>query len=133
MRLKLLPGLAILLLLSSCGGNKRPNTDVDVAKTFVTEILNNRFEKASELMLVDPQNQDYFDLFKKDYHNKSAEELDKYRKAEFVIRNLEPVNDSISIITFSNTYLPDKTNKLKLLKRNNLWYIDLKYTFSGNL
>jgi hypothetical protein len=45
---------------------------------------------------------------------------------------MEEVNDSTSIINYSNTYM-NKPMEIKLVRENKKWVVDFKYTFSGNL
>ena len=124
----------IILLLNACNTKKNvPNTDIEVARAFITNILNNNFKEAESFILKEETNKQYFDLFKKDYGSKSKEELENYKKADIIINEISPVNDSISIINYSNSFKQNKSNKVKMVRVNGQWLVDLKYTFSGNL
>ena len=119
----------------SCNNNgkKDPQTDIDVARTFIRDILDNKLDDAEQFILKDESNQQYFDAFKEQYHKKDKAELDRYKAADIVINEMDPVTDSISIVNYSNSYNKTSKNKLKLVRMNGKWLVDFKYTFSGNL
>ena len=122
------------MALSSCNTEKKiTNTDIEVARGFIKDILDNNFKDAETYVLREETNQQYFELFKKEYESKSKAELENYKNADIIINEISPINDSVSIINYSNSFKKDKSNKLKMVKINGQWMVDLKYTFSGNL
>ena len=122
------------MALSSCNTEKKiTNTDIEVARGFIKDILDNNFKDAETYVLREETNQQYFELFKKEYESKSKAELENYKNADIIINEISPVNDSVSIINYSNSFKKDKSNKLKMVRINGQWMVDLKYTFSGNL
>ena len=132
--MKILFAAIYIIFLSSCSSEKKiPNTDIDVARAFITDILQNNFTEAEKLVLKEDTNKQFFDLFKKDYEAKSKEDLDNYKKADIIINEISPINDSISIINYSNSFRRDKSSKVKMVRMNGQWLVDLKYTFSGNM
>jgi hypothetical protein len=134
MNLKLLFSIFAALLLISCNSEKSvPNTDIEVARAFIQNILDNKFEEAERFVLKEETNEEYFKLFKTEYKSKSKEELENYRNADIIINEIAPVSDSVSIINYSNSYIRDKSNKLKMVRVEGQWLVDLKYTFSGNM
>ena len=134
MKIKILLGAFSVLLLYSCNTEKKvPNTDIDVARAFIRDVLENKFAEAEELILKEETNKEYFDLFKKQYESKSKSELENYRNADIIINEISPVNDSVSIINYSNSFRRDKNSKVKMVRVNGQWLVDLKYTFSGNM
>lgn len=134
MKLKSLIIAIVSLWLCSCNNEKEtPNTDIEVARAFIKDILENNFKEAERFVLEEETNKQYFDLFKKDYESKSKEELDNYRNADIIVNEITPVNDSISIINYSNSYKKNKSSKVKMVRINGRWLVDLKYTFSGNM
>lgn len=122
------------MALTSCNTEKKiTNTDIEVARGFIKDILENNFKDAETFVLKEETNQQYFELFKKEYESKSKAELENYKNADIIINEISPVNDSVSIINYSNTFKKDKSNKLKMVRIKGQWMVDLKYTFSGNL
>ncbi|UEG48695.1 hypothetical protein LK994_08605 [Ferruginibacter lapsinanis] len=132
---RLFSALFCLLLLYSCNNKKTiPNTDMDVARTFIKDVLVNDLKEANTLVLKDETNKQYFDLFEKQYESIGKEELENYKNADIIIKEItNVVADSITIINYSTSYKKEKNNKLKMVKVNGQWLVDLKYTFSGNL
>jgi len=120
------------LMLFSCNSEKEaPNTDIEVARAFINSILKNNFKEAERFLLKEETNEQYLNRFK-EYEAKSKES-DKYKDATIIINEITPVNDSVSIINYSNSFKRNKSNKLKMVRLNGRWLVDLKYTFSGNL
>lgn len=134
MKWKLIFAITCVLCLPACKNQKNvPNTDIGVAQAFIDDILKNNFKDAETLVLKEDTNKQYFDLFKKEYESKNSEELKQYKESQIIIKEISPVNDSVSIINYSNTFKRDKSNKLKMVRVDGQWLVDLKYTFSGNL
>ncbi len=128
---------ALCLILWSCSdGEKKaaPVTDTDVAEAFIRATLDNDLDNADKYLLKDEMNQQYMDAYRRESKRLSAEERQGYKKASIIIREVAPVvNDSVTVISYSNSYKSDKINKLKLVRTDGKWLIDFKYTFSGNL
>ena len=133
MKIKLLFAIAAIMALHSCSDKTTPNTEIEVARAFITDILEKNFKEAETYVLKDETNKQYFDLLKKDFESKDSEELEHYKDGDIIINEINPVNDSVSIVNYSNSYAKDEHNKLKMVRLNGQWQVDLKYTFSGNL
>ncbi len=134
MKFTLLLSLICCLAISSCNTEKKsPNTDIEVAREFIKNILESNFKDAETFVLNEETNQQFFELFKKEFESKSKSELESFKNADIIINEISPISDSVSIINYSNSFKKDKTNKLKMVRINGQWMVDLKYTFSGNL
>jgi hypothetical protein len=121
-------------LFSGCNEKTaQPNSDIDAAHTFIKYIQENNFEAAENIILKDQENKASLIKLKKAAESKSAAELDQYKNADIIIDELSPVNDSVTIVHYAISSNKAQKNKLKLIKRNGQWLVDLKYTFSGNL
>lgn len=118
-----------MLILSCNSSNSVPNTDIEVARAFINDILHNDFSDAEKFILKEDTNKQYLDQFK-EYAAKSKES-ENYKNADIIINEITPVNDSVSVINYSIT--KNKSNKLKMVRVDGQWLVDLKYTFSGNL
>jgi hypothetical protein len=126
--------LICCLAISSCNTEKKsPNTDIEVAREFIKNILESNFKDAETFVLKEETNRQFFELFKKEFESKTKSELESFKNADIIINEISPLNDSVSIINYSNSFKKDKTNKLKMVRINGQWMVDLKYTFSGNL
>lgn len=134
MKFTLLLSLICCLAISSCNTKKiSPNTDIEVAREFIKNILESNFKDAETFVLNEETNRQFFELFKKEFESKSKSELESFKNADIIINEISPISDSVSIINYSNSFKKDKTNKLKMVRINGQWMVDLKYTFSGNL
>ena len=127
--------VAFALLLLSCNNDKKssPLTDTDVATTFIRDILDNRINDAEQYILKDTTNIQYFESFKQAYLKKDKAELEQFKSADIIINEISNVNDTVSIINYSNSYKKDSKNVLKVVRIDGKWLIDFKYTFSGNM
>ena len=104
-----------------------------MAREFIKNILESNFKDAETFVLKEETNRQFFELFKKEFESKSKSELESFKNADIIINEISPISDSVSIINYSNSFKKDKTNKLKMVRINGQWMVDLKYTFSGNL
>jgi hypothetical protein len=134
MKFTLALSIICCLAISSCNTEKKsPNTDIEVARVFIKDILESNFKDAETFVLKEETNQQFFELFKKEFESKTKSELESFKNADIIINEISPINDSVSIINYSNSFKKDKSNKLKMVRINGQWMVDLKYTFSGNL
>ena len=135
MNLKVALIISCILLFAGCSSKKvLPNTDIEVAKTFVKYVLENNFKEAATLVAKDAANDDYLKQLEKSQQKKwSKEDAEQYKNADVIIYEVSNVSDSISIINYANSVKVQEKNKIKVVKINGQWMVDLKYTFSGNL
>ena len=126
---------ACILLFAPCSIKKElPNTDIEVARVFVKYVLENNFSEASTLVKNDAANNSYLKQLEKSQQSKwSKEEVEQYKNADVIIFEVSNVNDTISIINYANSFKVQEKSKVKVVKINGQWMVDLKYTFSGNL
>ncbi len=134
--IKKITALGILFsALLACNTNtkKAPVTDVEVATAFIRDILDNKFKEAEEFLLKDETNRQYFDRFQQNYHTQDKDKLEKYKEADIIVNEVSYITDTVCIFNYSNSYSRTEKTKLKLVRIDNRWLVDLKYTFSGNL
>ena len=119
----------------SCNSEKKktPVTDTEVANAFVRGLLDNNFEEAEQFLLKDETNNEILKRFKQKYNQQDKAVLEQYKNAYIKVNETSYVTDSIYIFNYSNSYSPADKTVLKLVRINNKWLVDLKYTFSGNL
>jgi len=132
---KFLVSVLLAAVLYSCGSEtkKEPTTDMEVARAFVRNILDNNFKDAERFLLKDEVNTQIFERFKKQYNEKDKAVLEKYKQADIIVHEQSYVTDSIFIFNYSNSYMMDNKTVLKLVRIDGKWLVDLKYTISGNL
>jgi len=126
--------VTLISLLTSCNNEKkqRPTTALDTGRTFIKASLDGDFETASSLLLKDTQNNQLFTAYKEYYKRMPDDKKKNYKKADYIINKFTDVNDSTTIINYSNDYM-NKPMEIKVVKVNNEWSVDFTYTYSGNL
>jgi hypothetical protein len=130
MNVKLSIAVLTVAVMISCNNNRQnPTTDIDVARSFIKDLLINDFDAAKVFLLNEEMNNQYFELSKKEFEGKSPEVLKKYKESDIIINELKPVNDSVSVINYSNSFDKQKKYLLKVIRQNGKWFVDLKYTF----
>ena len=77
----------------------------------------------------DSLNQQYIDAFERNYNERmNPEDKRGYREASINIHLVNQLNDSITIVNYSNSY-KNKNDSLKVVRSNGQWLVDLKYLF----
>lgn len=98
---------------------------------FIEASLKGDYKMAEKYLLKDSTNMEYFEGLK-DFNNKlDAQTRQGYRTANIIIDSSIAKSDSVDIIYYSNSF-KNKPSKIKLIKRNNDWLVDFKYTFMDN-
>ena len=125
--------LFLLFLLVSCKSKEkqtaRSENNIDAARNFIRAALDGKFNEARSYMLADSVNTNYMDVAERSYQRTDPEV--KYRYRSSTIRIFSPLvelNDSTSIIIFSNSYKNDP-DTLRVLRINGQWLVDLKYLY----
>ena len=130
MKLKAFIVFGVLTVLISCNNKTAyPTTDIDVARAFIKDILENNYKDAKVFVLDEEMNNQYFELSKKQFEAKGKAELELYKHSDIIVNELKQVNDSVTIVNFSNSYKPAMKNEVKVVKLNGKWSVDLKHTF----
>ena len=134
MKMKLFIAIFAFALVASCNDKKKhPTTDIDVARAFIKDILENNYKDAQTFVLNEDMNNQYFDLSKKEFESKSKEELKLYKDADIIVNEIKNLSDSVTVVNFSNTYKRNIKNEVKVVKVNGEWFVDLKHTFQQTL
>ena len=130
MKLKVFIALCFLSVLVSCTDSKiYPTTDIDVARAFIKDILENNYNDAKVFVLDEDVNNQYFELSKKEFGAKSKDELKNYKESFIIVNEIKQTNDSVTIVNFSNSYKKTVKNEVKVVRVDGKWRIDLKHTF----
>ena len=125
--------LICFLAISACNrpAEVRKSDPLESGRGFIEASLKGDYNEAQRYILQDSTNIQYFNLAKDFNSKRSNDEKDGYRDSNILIDSTQKISDSVTIITYSNTY-KNKPSKLKLVKKNNEWLVDFKYTFTGN-
>jgi hypothetical protein len=106
--------------------------DIDAARNFIRASLNGDYDKAKSYMLKDSANNQFFDAYERNFTTLDGEQRRDYRNASLNIHQVKPVNDSVTIIIYSNSYKKDH-DTLKVIRLNNEWLVDFKYLFQHDM
>ena len=134
MKLRHFPTLILLLLAISCKDTDRkpdgpPENDIDAARDFIRAALDGNYDKARTLLVDDSTNLEDLNASERLYKERmSKEDRDKYKGASIHIHETRKLNDSASVVYYSNTFRNQK-DSLKVLKIDGKWLVDFKYIF----
>jgi hypothetical protein len=131
---KFLSFTAILLaaFFFACNNSQqsdKPENDIDAARDFIRAALDGKFDDARKYLLQDSSNLQFLNAVERNYAKMDANTRGGYRSASINIHLVDPVNDSTTIVVYSNSFKNDH-DTLKVLKKDNIWLIDLKYLFT---
>ncbi|MEO8960633.1 MAG: hypothetical protein ABI325_02045 [Ginsengibacter sp.] len=125
--------VSFTLIVAAC--NNSPEADksdpLESGRGFIEASLKGDYINAKKYILQDSTNIEYFDGLKNFNLKMSKEERRGYSEANIIIDSSIAESDSVDIIYYSNTY-KNKPSKLKMVKHNNEWLVDFKYTFADN-
>lgn len=110
----------------------KPEGDLDAARTFIRDALDGRFSAARQLMLPDSTNDQRMTDTERTYQNMSQADKVGQRNATIQIHKTREVSDSIKIVSYSNSY-KNIIDSLRLVRINEQWLVDLKFTFQDRL
>ncbi|HEX6181626.1 MAG TPA: hypothetical protein VFZ47_10300 [Chitinophagaceae bacterium] len=126
-----LPSFLLFFLLVACESNDRkpgsePETDIDAARDFIRASLDGNFKKARNYMLNDSANEERMNLIERVNQNLSPDEKKGLAASSINIHNVTPVNDSATVVIYSNSY-KNNWDTLRVLKQQGKWLVDFVY------
>lgn len=110
----------------------KPETTLDVARLFIELTQSGQYDEAKSMILSSPTNDSIIVMLKQGYQSLSNGQKQDLKMASINIHNIEELNEKESQIIYSNTY-DKKVHKLRVVKINDKWLIDIVHTFNGNL
>ncbi|HEU4573664.1 MAG TPA: hypothetical protein VFS36_01575 [Chitinophagaceae bacterium] len=124
---------SFLLLFSAACNNpdaevKQSENDIDAARNFIRAALDGKFKEARTFLFTDSVNNQYLDAAERNYQKLDPDTKRSYREASINIHNVSPVNDSTTVVIYSNSYKNDH-DTLRVVRKNAQWLVDLKYLF----
>jgi hypothetical protein len=110
-----------------------PEYDIGAAREFIRAALDGQFDKARNFMLQDSLNMQFMDAAERSYERTDKETRYGYKSSSIRIYSpVVPVNDSTTIVVYSNSFKNDK-DTLRVVRVNNRWLVDLKYLYQHDL
>ena len=132
---KLILYTSILLLAIACNSNNPAeiaDNPLDGGRYFIENYMQGDMKKAQQYLLVDAQNQAYFDQMTKDYFSLDKEGRNQFRLSSIQINEVKTINDQSTAIIYSNSN--DKIQRwVKVIATPNGWKVDLKYSYGPKL
>jgi hypothetical protein len=126
--------LAVTMIIAACKQSEVINKKdpLSSGRGFIESSLRGNYDDAQNYLLPDSVNLQYFEGLK-EFNNKQNDSVkDGYKNANILIDSTQNVSDSVTIITYSNTF-KNIPSKLKMVKKNDEWLVDFKYTFNSGL
>ncbi|MEI8074976.1 MAG: hypothetical protein WCH78_09510 [Bacteroidota bacterium] len=123
-----------LVLFASCSNNQvtylKAENAFDAGREFVDGTLKGDFKKSAFYMLADSVNQQFLKVQEKEFRLKDKEGRQQLRTASINIQLVEDLDSTTSIIHYNNSF--DKIKQsIKVIKQNNIWLVDYKYSFQN--
>jgi hypothetical protein len=120
-----------IIIGAACNSKKNTapaENDIDAARNFIRAALDGKFDEARIYMLADSININFMDVAERSYAKADTETKNGYRAASINMHKVTAVNDSTTIVIYSNSFKNDH-DTLKVVKENSQWLIDLKYLY----
>lgn len=103
--------------------------DIDAARMFIRSALDGRWKDAKRLIVQDSTNIQDLEVAEQNYTQRmGVTDQRGYREAQITIHDTRKDSDSVSIITYSNTFKKQR-DSVKVVRVGNNWLVDLKYSF----
>lgn len=119
------------LLLNACNTEPKESNvaenDLDAARNFVQAALKGKYNDAGVYMLHDSLNDERLDAVSR--IQLSSDEKQGLWDASINIHNRKLINDSTSIIVYSNSFHKENRDTLKVVRKDGKWLVDFKYLF----
>ncbi len=124
----------VVISVTACAANKgyeKPGDPLEAGREFIRLALDGDMRKAKAFIFPDAVNERLFERIEKKYAAESREEKDSYKEASIIINKFNSLNDSTAIINYSNSFKKENS-EIKLIKVKGEWWVDFKYTFTGD-
>jgi hypothetical protein len=125
--------LIVLVFAISCSSKKvallPAENAFDAGREFIDANLKGDFQKAAFYMVADEKNKQFLAVAEQDYRQKDKEGRQELRTASINLEKVEDIDKTQSIIYFSNSF-DKKPQKIKVIKTNQGWLVDYKFSFS---
>ncbi len=123
---------AAFLSCSHPAGYQKPDDGLDAGREFIRAVLDGDYEKAGLYIPENEEDRLFFDRYKTYMRKQPSAELSGLKSASIIVNKVEPTGDSLILINYANSF-SQKPMDVKVVKKDGEWWVDFKYTFSGNL
>ena len=117
-----------LIVLTACGGGgyQRAEDAQDAGRQFIRATLDGEHDKAKFYLLHDTTNLLLLKQQESNYNKLSGKEKNEFRESSIRPIEIKPVNDSVTLYKYYNTYHSKDTTTLRIVRINADWLVDLK-------
>jgi hypothetical protein len=126
--------ICVAVLIGACQNSDQNKSgsenDIDAARNFIQAALYNDYQKARSYMLQDTQNLNQMAAIER--INLSPEEKKGLAEASINIHKVTPVNDSTTIVIYSNSY-KNNQDTLRVKKIDGTWLVDFDYIWNHDV
>ena len=124
-------GSFLLLFIYGCNSNdEKATADSDAlnaGRNFIRAALDGNFARARSFVLPDSVNMEWFGIYERSYNERMKPEDKKgYKEASINVHEVKDLNDSTTLLIYSNSYFKNDTHQLRIVRVNSQWLIDLK-------
>ena len=125
----ILAGMLVFLFSCNSADESSGETDLNAATNFIQSALKGDFRTAEKYMVDDSLNREDLGAIARLNERMTKAEKDAYKESTIRIHENRRINDSATIIHFSNSYR-NKVDSLKVVRQNGKWLVDFKYIFN---
>ncbi|RYY21401.1 MAG: hypothetical protein EOO04_18315 [Chitinophagaceae bacterium] len=118
----------VLFILAACGnsGYQKAEDAQDAGREFIRATLDGEHDKAKFYLLHDTTNLLLLRQQETNYNQLSGKEKNAFRESSIRPVEIRPVNDSVTLYKYYNTYHSKDTTTLRVVRVNSEWVVDLK-------
>lgn len=113
-------------------GYPKAENALDAGREFIDGFLKGDTRKASAYMVDDVQNKALLTRLHRQLRTSSTEAQEGYKKSSIIIGEVDEVTENEVIIQYKSSFDMDP-KKVKVIKKNGEWLVDLKYTLNPNM
>ncbi|MDF2189491.1 hypothetical protein [Paraflavitalea sp. CAU 1676] len=120
---------AMALILVACGGNsgyQKAEDAQDAGREFIRASLDGNYEKAKFYLLKDEDNLHLLKKQQANYQQMTNEDKRSFSDASILPIEIQAVNDSVTNYKYNNSFHPNDTTTIRIVRVNNEWLVDLK-------
>ncbi len=132
---KLILYCSLIIAGASCNPNstaEKADNPLDGGRYFIENYMQGDMKKAQQYLLVNTENQAYFDKLTKEYFALDKEGRMQLRQASIQINEVKTINEQATAILYQNS--KDKVLRwVKVVSTPEGWKVDLKFSYGPKL
>lgn len=119
----------LVFFLAGCGGGggyEKAENAQDAGREFIRATLDGDHQKARFYLLQDSTNLLLMERQQRNYAQLNTEERVKHMESSIRPLDIHRINDSVTTYKYLNTYNPNDTTTITIVKSKGNWLVDLK-------